>query len=241
MGNILRDLRLAFRLLLKSPVFTLITLLALALGIGANTVIFSAFDAVMLRPLPYANPDAIVTVWDSFPKQNVRKIGVTYANFADLKARTRVFDPLALYVAGSNTAYNMTGAGGPERVQTTRASADFFRALGVAPLFGRALTIEDEEPGRNHVVVLGYNLWRRDFGGDAGVLGRRLQLNEEDYTIVGVMPRGFEFPSGSEMPAGQQFASATEMWIPLTVPNTPAARGDRNTHAYRAVARLKPG
>ncbi|MBV8859549.1 MAG: ABC transporter permease [Acidobacteria bacterium] len=241
MGNILRDLRLALRLLLKSPAFTAITLLALALGIGANTVIFSAFDAVLLRPLPYANPDAVVTVWDSFPRQGVKKIGVTYANFADLKARSRVFDPVALYVAGSNTAYNMTGAGGPERVQTTRASADFFRALGVAPLVGRALTLEDEEPGRNHVVVLSYNLWRRDFGGDAGVLGRKLQLNEEEYAVVGVMPKGFEFPSGAEMPAGQQFASATELWIPLTVPDTPAARNDRTTHAYRAVARLKPG
>jgi len=240
-GNILRDLRLALRLLLKSPAFTAITLLALALGIGANTVIFSAFDAVLLRPLPYANPDAVVTVWDSFPRQGVKKIGVTYANFADLKARSRVFDPVALYVAGSNTAYNMTGAGGPERVQTTRASADFFRALGVAPLVGRALTLEDEEPGRNHVVVLSYNLWRRDFGGDAGVLGRKLQLNEEEYAVVGVMPKGFEFPSGAEMPAGQQFASATELWIPLTVPDTPAARNDRTTHAYRAVARLKPG
>src|SRR5689334_18373127 len=97
-GNILRDLRLAFRLLLKSPAFTSITLLALALGIAANTVIFSAFDAVLLRPLPYPNPDAVVTVWDSFPRQGVKKIGVTYANFADLKARSRVFDPLALYV-----------------------------------------------------------------------------------------------------------------------------------------------
>ncbi|MBV9927317.1 MAG: ABC transporter permease [Acidobacteria bacterium] len=241
MGNILRDLRLAFRLLLKSPAFTLVTLLALALGIGANTVIFSAFDAVMLRPLPYANPDAVVTVWDSFPRQGVKKIGVTYANFADMKARSRVFDPLALYVAGSNTAYNMNGAGVPERVQTTRASADFFRALGVAPLLGRAFTVEDEEPGRNRVAVLSYNLWRRDFGGDAGALGRKLQLNEEDFAIVGVMPQGFEFPSGAEMPAGQQFASATEMWIPLTVPDTPAARGDRTTHGYRAVARLKPG
>jgi putative ABC transport system permease protein len=240
-GNIARDLRLALRLLLKSPAFTAVTLLALTLGIGANTVIFSAFDAVMLRPLPYGRPDAIVTVWDSFPKQAVKKFGVAYANFADLKARARVFDPLALYVAGSNTAYNMTGVGGPERVQCTRASADFFRALGVAPLMGRALTAEDEEPGRNHVAVLGYDLWRRDFGGDAGVLGRALKLNDEDYTIVGVMPRGFEFPSGAEMPAGQQFSSATELWLPLTVPNTPAARNDRSTHAYRAVARLKPG
>ena len=241
MGNLIRDLRHAARLLRKSPAFTAVTLVALALGIGANTVIFSAFDAVMLRPLPYAEPDRIVTVWDSFTQQGVKKIGVTYANFVDLKERSRVFDPLALYVAASNTSYSLSGLAGPERVQGTRASADFFRALGVAPLLGRALTTEDEQPGRNHVAVIGYNLWRRDFGGDARVVGSPVKLNDEDYTVVGVMPPGFEFPSGAEMPAGQQFASATEIWVPLTVPNTPAARGDRTAHSYRAVARLKAG
>ena len=241
MGNLFRDLRHAARLLWKNPAFTAVTLVALALGIGANTVIFSAFDAVLLRPLPYAEPDGIVTVWDSFPQQGVKKFGVTYANFVDLKERSRVFDPLALYVAASNTSFNLSGLAGPERVQGTRATADFFRALGVAPLLGRALTAEDEQQGRNHVAVLGYNIWRRDFGGDARILNSPVKLNDEDYTVVGVMPQGFEFPSGAEMPAGQQFASATELWTPLTIPNTPAARNDRTAHSYRAVARLKPG
>src|SRR5947209_8808797 len=156
MGDLIRDLRLAVRLLLKQPTFTAITLVALALGIGANTVIFSAFNAVMLRPLPYNDPDRIVTVWDSFPQLGVKKIGVTYANFAELKQRTRVFEPLALYAATSNNTFNLTGIGGPERVQGARATGDFFRALAVAPLIGRALTTEDEEPGRNRVVVLSY-------------------------------------------------------------------------------------
>src|SRR5436309_10902787 len=151
MGNLIRDLRHAARLLIKSPAFTAITLLALALGIGANTVIFSAFNAVMLRPLPYNEPDRVVTVWDSFPRLGVKKIGVTYANFADLKARNHVFEPLALYTAGSTTGFNLTGLGGPERVQAARATGDFFRALGVAPLHGRALNAEDEQPGRNRV------------------------------------------------------------------------------------------
>ncbi len=241
MEVLIQDLRLAIRLSLKSPAFTAITLLALALGVGANTVIFSAFNAVMLRPLPYNDPDRVVTVWDSFPKQGIKKIGVAYANFEDLKQRARVFDPLALYTAGSTTGFNLTGLGGPERVQATRATGDFFRALGVAPLHGRALTQEDEEPGRNRVVVLGYDLWQRDYGGDARVIGQDVKLNDEDYKVVGVMPPGFSFPSGAEMPAGQQFASATELWTPLTVPNTPAARNDRLVRAYRAVARLKPG
>src|SRR5436305_13140229 len=123
MGDLIRDLRLAVRLLLKQPTFTVITLVALALGIGANTVIFSAFNAVMLRPLPYNEPDRIVTVWDSFPQLGVKKIGVTYANFVDLKERSRVFDPLALYVAASNTAYNLTGLAGPERVKVEPVTA----------------------------------------------------------------------------------------------------------------------
>src|SRR5947209_9637330 len=122
MGNLIRDLRHASRLLIKSPAFTAIALVTLALGIGANTVIFSAFNAVMLRPLPYTEPDRIVTVWDSFPQLGVKKIGVTYANFADLKERTHVFDPIALYAAGSTTAFNLTGMAGPERIQATRAT-----------------------------------------------------------------------------------------------------------------------
>jgi putative ABC transport system permease protein len=241
MRTLLQDLRYGVRVLLKRPGFTAITLLALALGIGANTVIFSAFDAVMLRPLPYNDPERIVTVWDSFPKLGVKKIGVAYANFADLKARAHSFDPLALYTAGSTTGFNLTGLAGPERVQGARATADFFRALGVAPLKGRALGVEDEEVGRNHVAVLGYDLWRRDFGGDARVVGQHIRLNDEDYEVVGVMPPGFSFPSGAEMPAGQQFASATEIWTPLTVPKTPAAQGDRLVRGYRAVARLRAG
>ncbi|HZT61099.1 MAG TPA: ABC transporter permease [Pyrinomonadaceae bacterium] len=241
MGNLIRDVRHAARLLLKSPAFTGVALLTLALGIGANTVVFSAFNAVMLRPLPYSQPERIVTVWDSFPQLGVKKIGVTYANFVDLKERSRVFDPLALYVAASNTTFNLTGLAGPERVQGARVTADFFRALGVAPLHGRMLTAEDEEQGRNRVAVLGYNLWKRDFGGDARVLDSPLKLNDEDYTVVGVMPPGFEFPSGAEMPAGQQFASATELWTPLTKPSTPAALNDRTVRGYRAIGRLKDG
>src|SRR5437763_15894614 len=123
MGNLIRDLRHAARLLWKSPAFTAITLLALALGIGANTVIFRAFNAVMLRPLPYSEPERIVTVWDSFPQLGAKKIGVTYANFVDMKERSRVFDPLALYVAASSTAYNVTGLAGPERVKVEPVTA----------------------------------------------------------------------------------------------------------------------
>lgn len=235
------DLKFAIRLLRKHRAYSAIIVATLALGIGANTAIFSAFNAIMLRPLPYDDPETIVTVWDSFPKLGVKKIGVTYANFSDLKERNNVFDPLALYAAGSTTGFNLTGLGGPERVQAASASSDFFRALGVKPAQGRTITDEDTEPGRNHVVVLGYNLWQRDFGGNANIINQKIKLNDIDFTVVGVMPPGFSFPSGSEMPAGQKFASATELWTPLTIPNTPAARNDRQVRGYRLVARLKPG
>jgi putative ABC transport system permease protein len=180
-------------------------------------------------------------VWDSFPQVGVQKIGVTYANFADLKERSHAFEPLALYAVGSTTTYNMMGAAGPEVIQATYATGDFFRALDVPPLLGRALETEDEEAGRNHVVVIGYNLWQRDFGGDPHVIGKPLKLSDEDFIIVGVMPAGFAFPSGREMPAGQQFALSTELWVPLTITNPSDARSDRTIRGYRAVARLKPG
>ena len=235
------DLRFAIRLFLKHPAYTAIIITTLALGIGSNTAIFSAFNAIMLRPLPYNDPERIVTVWDSFPKLGVKKIGVTYANFTDLKERNKVFETLALYAAGSTTAFNLTGLGGPERIQATSASADFFRALGVSALHGRTFTDDDGQPGRNRVAVLGYNLWQRDFGGDPNIVNHNIKLNDVDFVVVGVMPPGFSFPSGAEMPPGQQFASATELWVPLTIPNMPAARNDRQVRGYRAVARVKPG
>jgi putative ABC transport system permease protein len=242
MGNLIQDLRYGLRVLAKSPAFTAVALLALALGIGANTVVFSAFNAAMLRPLPYREPERIVTVWDSYPQIGAGKYGVAYANFVDMKERTRdVFEPLALYQAASNTTFNLTSEGTPERLQGTRATGDFFRALGVAPLLGRTITAEDEEPGRNHVAVVSYGLWRRLLGGDAQAINRTLRLNDEDYRVIGVMPPGFEFPSGAEMPPGQQFAAGTDLWTPLTIPTDPAARLDRSRHTYRAVARLKSG
>jgi putative ABC transport system permease protein len=239
--DLIRDAKYGARSLARYPGFATVAILTLALGIGANTVIFSAFNAVMLRPLPYTDPERVVTVWDSYPQVGAAKFGVTYANLTDLKERNHVFEPLALYVAASNTTFNLTGSAGPERIQGTRATGDFFRALKVGPLLGRAITAEDEQQGSNHVVVLGYTLWRREFGSDPQIVDRPLKLNDEDYRVIGVMPQGFEFPSGPEMPAGQQFASATELWVPLTVPADSPVRNDRVTHAYRALARLKPG
>jgi putative ABC transport system permease protein len=240
LGTFIQDLRYSLRGLLKNPAFTLIAAGTLALGIGANTAVFSLLNAVLLRPLPYTNPDGIVTVWSSFPQAGIHKFGVAYKNVSDWKERNHVFAPLAIYQAASNTTLNLTGVSGPLRVQGARATGDFFQVLNVRPLYGRAIFAEDEEPGRDHVAVLGYNLWWQYFGGDAQIVGTTVKLNDEDYLIVGIMPPGFQFPSGQEMPAGQQFASATEIWTPLQK-QTAAIQNDRVTNSFRAVARLKPG
>jgi len=237
---IAHDLKYSFRVFLKNPVFTLVAAATLALGIGANTTVFSLVNAVLLRPLPYNDPDRIVTVWNSFPQAGVRKFGVAYKNVTDWQERNRVFAPLSIYQAQSNTSVNLAGVSGPVRVQAARTPGDFFLALNVRPLFGRGVAKEDEQPGNDHVVVLGYNLWRQNFGSDEHLVGRNVKLNDEDYRVVGIMPPGFQFPSGLEMPPGQQFASATQVWIPLTTPPS-ATQNDRITNSFRAVARLAPG
>ena len=241
MGNLTQDIRYSIRLLLKNPSFTIISVLALALGIGANTVIFSAFNAIMLRPLPYGDPGGIAMVWSSFPQNGISKFGVPAGNFNDWRDRNHVFETLALYQAASNTTYNLTGMSGPERVQGAKSTGDFFKVLSVSPLFGRSIQTDDEQVGKDHVVVIGFNLWQRYFGGDQNIVGKSIKLNDEDYQVIGVMPRGFQFPSGQEMPAGQQFASSTELWTPLAFPPNSPGRTDRITNAFRAVARLKPG
>jgi putative ABC transport system permease protein len=238
--SIVQDLKYSLKLLVKNPSFTAIAATTLALGIGANTAVFSLVNAVLLRQPAYTEPDGIVTVWSAFPQAGVSKFGVAYKNVQDWKEQNKVFATLAVYQAASNTSLNLTGISGPIRIQSTRATGDFFQVLNVRPLLGRTISAEDEFPGRDHVVVVGYDLWQHDFGGDSQLIGRTVKLNDEDYQVVGIMPPGFQFPSGLEMPAGQQFASATELWTPLTVPNA-GVQNDRVTNSFRAVARLKEG
>jgi putative ABC transport system permease protein len=239
MTSILQDLKYSLRVLIKNPSFTIMASLTLALGVGANTTVFGLINAVLLRPLPYNDPDKIITIWSAFPQAGIKKFGTAYKNLTDWKEQNHLFAPLGIYQAASNTSLNLTGLSGPIRVQAARATGDFFQVLNVRPVMGRTVSIEDEHPGSDHVAVIGYNLWRQDFGGDVHLIGRTVKLNDEDYTIVGIMPPGFEFPSGLEMPAGQQFASATELWVPLLTP-TGAALNDRLANSYRAVGRLKP-
>jgi putative ABC transport system permease protein len=229
----LTDLRYAFRLLLKSPGFTLIAVLTLALGIAASTAIFSVVDAVLLHPLPYPQSEQIVTV-----AQTTRSTGVSYgdsspANFIDWSTQNSVFSAMACSRPSSRS---LSGGEQPESVRAATVSGQFFKLFQTAPLLGRTLGPEDEKPGNDHVLVLGHALWTRHFAADRGVVGQELLLNGEKYTVVGVMPPGFNPDNYSEL------------WqpSPWDVPVHPLAPNDnprllRDRSYLDTWARLKPG
>ena len=196
----LQDLRYGVRMLVKNPGFTAIAVLTLALGIGANTAIFSVVNAVLLQPLPYAKPSELVTVYNT-PGGEWRW-PVSPEAYLNLKGHNSVFTDIA---ALSNKGWpaNLTGAGEPERLQGYQVSANLFSLLGVAPQQGRTFVSEEDRPGNNHVIVLSYQLWQRRFGADPQIVGQALTLNGEAYTVVGVMPADF------------RFLAKTDVWTPL--------------------------
>lgn len=220
-----QDIRFGARKLRKNPGFTVVAVLTLALGIGANTAIFSAVNSVLLRPLPYQNPDELVMVWETAPKLGFPRNNVAPANFIDWRDQNRVFAQIAAY--GGNSV-SLTGRGEPERIEGMRVSAGLFPLLGVTPLLGRVFTEEEDRPGARNVVVLSHGLWQRRFGGDPGAVGQSLTLNDTPHTVVGVMPAHFRFPGREQ-----------ELWVPMAFePEEAAGRGD---HYLTVVARLKPG
>jgi putative ABC transport system permease protein len=238
MGTLLRDVRYGARSLLRSPGLTLVAVVTLALGIGATTAIFSVTHAVLLRSLPFADPERIVMVWENNPrmKQGGDRIPAAPADFIDWREQNRVFQHIAAFTSFS---FSLTGAGAPEKLDAVLCSADFFPALGMKPALGRAFDPGEDEVGRHHVVVISDGLWRRRFGGDRGIIGRTLMLTGEQYTVVGVMPPGFTFPQGPTMPPGLDFPPRTELWAPL--PFDDAARKDHLTLGLAVVARLRAG
>ena len=219
-----QDCRYGVRVLRRNPGFTTVAVLTLALGIGANTAIFTMVNAVLLRQLPFRNPDRLVWIWSVRPESDSRSF--TLPEFIDYRDQNQTFDQLAAF--GTWNA-NLTDAGGAERIQGTRVSANLFQLLGVEALHGRILLPEDDRPGNQHVVVLSYGLWRRRFGADAGVIGKTLTLNGDTYTVVGVLPQQFFFP-----------VRDAEMGIPLA-PEVDPLRGVRTSVNFlRFVGRLKP-
>jgi putative ABC transport system permease protein len=227
MDSILFDLRYAARRLRHSPAFTLVVILTLALGIGANSAIFSVINTVLLRPLPYNEPGQLVTIYHYYPRQKM-EAPVSAPGFKDYRDRTHDFESVAVE---NNWNVNLTGIGEPERLQGTKVSALFFPTLGVAPLHGRVFRPEEDAIGHNHEVVLSYGLWQRDFSGETSAIGKQASFNGESYDIVGVMPATFVDP----------WNKTAELWSPLAL--DPALFVPRNyTNEFMPLtARLKPG
>jgi putative ABC transport system permease protein len=228
MGNLLQDLRFGARLLLKQPGFTLIAVVTLALGIGANTAIFSVVNAVILRPLPYPQPERLVQVFDNFHKQNLTRINVSVPEFSDYQRDAQSFEKLAAY-ASFNANLAATDNRAPERLQALAVTHELFDVLGVAPLKGRVFTPEEDLEGHDNTVVISYGLWQRRFGGDPGVVGRTVSINAQDLTIVGIMPKDFSFP--------QQ----TEVWATFGFTPQQQAQTARGSRFLNVIGRLKPG
>ena len=228
MERLIQDLRYAVRTLSKSPGFTLVAVLTLALGIGANTAIFTVVNAVLLRPLPYADPDRLVDINHFYPSLNNLRAGVSAPGFRDYSAHRDVFAHAAVE---QPAGLNLTGVGDPERVTASRVSGEFFTTLGVGAALGRTLRPDETEDGHNQVVVLSDGYWRRKFGADGGVVGRTLRLNDLDYRVVGVMPSTFT----------DFFNRQADLWTPLVLP--PAAFDDNNRTRENLsfIARLAPG
>jgi putative ABC transport system permease protein len=210
---VMRDVRYAVRTLLKSPGFTVVALVALVLGIGANTAIFSVVSGVLLRPLPFAHPDRLVQLNEVDPRNGVTV--VSYADLEDWRKQSKSFEALIAY---GNTSKNLQDVADPERIATTWAERGFFRMLGVEPVAGRTFR-EDDPP---NIVVLSAGFWKRRFGGDASLIGKKITLDGEGFAVIGVMPDGFQFPYRT---------SQTELWIPWVVP--PRYEHNRNYRLAR--------
>jgi len=215
-----QDLRYGARMLVKSPGFALAAVVTLALGVGANTAIFSLISAVLLRPLPFKDPDRLVLVWERRASSGDANIPISAHEFMSWREQNRVFERAAIYVGGG---YNLSGAGEPETVDALNVSADYFSVLGVPPALGRAFLPQEDQAGGGRVVVLSQGLWRRRFGGDPEIVGRAITLSDQSYTVVGVMPA---------------LESEPDLWTPIDLPRAHERMG---AHNHVVVARLKSG
>ena len=186
----IQDLRYGLRMLAKNPGFTAVAVLTLALGIGANTAIFSVVDAVVLRPLPYKDPDRLVMVKERIPLVTPEPIPVCAPDVIQFQRQNEVFESVAAFRGGQ---LDLSGGREPERITAERVNANLFSLLGVQPLVGRAFTADEDQPGRS-LAILSYPLWQRRFGANPDVVGRTVNLNRQAYTIIGVMPQSFVFP-----------------------------------------------
>jgi predicted permease len=224
MANLFQDLRYAARMLRRNMGLTVVAILTLALGIGANTAVFTAVDAVLLRPLPYRESQQLVKIWGRYDKEGIPQNWISEPEWWDMRAALRSFTAMAAYSTGGGANFTRQG-GDPLRVTTTFASADLWPLLGTQPLLGRVFTSEEDQPGARNVVLLDYGFWNAQMAGDPSAVGQSIQLNGEPYTVVGVLPKGFAFGGDANM------------WVPLALdPTKPANRG---SHYLEVIARLQ--
>jgi putative ABC transport system permease protein len=222
----LQDFQFALRQLLKSPGFSLVAILTLALAIGANTAIFSAIDAVLLHPLPYPDPDRLVIVQETLPRYSLHGIAPTAADYAEFRRQATCFTEIA---AVTGAVATLTGNGQPEDIPALRVTASAFPMLGVAPLAGGLFTSDDDQPGRDHVVILSEGLWTRRYGRDPSIVGKNIQINLESYRVAGVIRPVLDY------------RVAANIWMPLAFAPSETAPGTRSPHNIDVIGRLKPG
>jgi len=232
MEPLVKDIQYGFRNLVKRPSYTAISLITLALGIGATSAIFSVVNSVLLRPLAYRDSDRLVMIWGNFSKLNIERLTAKAAEYEDYRTQNQIFDQVAAF---NNQSFNLTSVDQAERIVGARVTANLFSMLGAQTELGRSIATDEAEAGHNMVVVLSHGFWQRHFGGEATAVGQRLKLNDQDYTVIGVMPAGFQFPHAS-LP----FAQPAEVWIPLAYSSEQVAQR-QGPYYLNVLAHLKPG
>ncbi|HLI33941.1 MAG TPA: ABC transporter permease, partial [Terriglobia bacterium] len=224
MSSLIQDLKFGLRMLAKHPGFTAIAVITLALGIGATTAMFSVVNGVLLAPLPYPNPSRVMILFETSPDFN--ESSVSYPNFLDWQRENRSFSDLAAY---RNASFNFAAPGGAERASARMVSDSFFKVLGVSPALGRGFTAQDNRFGAAPTVILSYNFWQRQFGGKLSVLGRTITMNDQNYTIIGVLPRDF------------WFLDRRDVYVPIGIYHRLWSQNRQSRSNTRVVGRLKPG
>ena len=226
MDTLIHDVRYGLRTMRKNPGFTAVAVIALALGIGANTAIFSVVNALLLKSLPYKNAERLVLIWHTYPQLKLDQASVSAPSYIEYRDMTSSFDEVA---TATQWSVNLTGVGEPERLQGARVSWNLFSTLGVQPVAGRSFFAEEDQPGKNRVVVLSYGLWQRRFGGDPTLVGRTITLDGTSYDVVGIMPKGFVF------------MIEVDLFTPVAFTSEDLAANNHGFEYLICVARTKPG
>src|SRR5258708_4316985 len=224
MNTLLQDIRYGIRGLAKHPVLTIIAIVTLGLGIGANSAIFSTINALLLKPLPFSDPERIVAVWEKAPSRGIERNEVALANYLDWNAQSQAFAHLGFYRWWST---NLTGSDSPERVQGFQVTTNFLDIVGVKPMLGHGFSADQNQPGKDAVALLTYSLWQRRFGADPNIINKPISTNGVTRTVIGVMPPDFNYPKGAEI------------YAPIAI--TPGLARSRGNHSYLGIGRLKSG